>query len=128
MMIKPEKFARKPFVVDAIQVTNENIHEVAKWCLGDVRESRLNGNETAQYIKVRILRPLNERQTKAFVGDWILHGGTGFKVYTTKAFESTFEREPEDDYAKVYTNPADGDLKLFQESVSGSHKIFELDL
>ena len=127
-MIKPEKYARKPFIVDAVPVTAENIHEVAKWCLGEVRENRLNGDdaEKALYVKVRVLRPLNERQTKAFIGDWILHAGTGFKVYTGKAFESTFDRALEDDYDKVFTNPADSDLVVFQESVSGAHKIISI--
>jgi hypothetical protein len=127
MMIKPEKFARKPFVVDAFQVTEENAEAVAKWCLGEVRKTRQGDNgEFVLYVKVRVLRPLNERQTKAYIGDWVLHSGAGFKVYTGKAFESTFERAHDDEYDKVFTNPADKDLTLFQETVSGSHPIVNI--
>jgi len=89
IMIETNKFARKPFYVDAVQVTSENMAEVAEWCQGDVITSDTPPNGT--HIKVRVHRPLTERQTKAFVGDWVLYAGTGFKVYTDKAFEKSFE-------------------------------------
>lgn len=79
------KFTRKPFEVDAVQVTDDNIDEVAKWCQGEVKEE-----DNRPYIKVRVLRVIDERQTKAFVGDWVLYAGTGYKVYTPKAFQKSF--------------------------------------
>lgn len=93
MSIETSKFARKPFYVDAVQVTAENIEDVAKWCMGEVRSSteKPEGVTEDQYVKVRVHRPLTERQTKAFIGDWVLYAGTGFKVYTPKAFEKSFE-------------------------------------
>lgn len=90
-MIQAEKYARKPFIVDAVQVTADNLAEVAHWVQGDVRTERDENNQPAQYVHVRVHRALNERQTKAFVGDWVLYAGTGYKVYTEKAFKSTFE-------------------------------------
>lgn len=83
------KYARKPFYIDAVQVTEDNISDVAKWASADVRTD--NDTAAKKYIKVRVLRPLKERQTKAYVGDWVLYAGTGFKVYTTTAFASNFE-------------------------------------
>lgn len=86
--MKTHKFARKPFYVDAVRVSEANIEEVAQWCNGKVME-----NEDGQrYVKVTVLRPLNDRQTEAFIGDWVLYAGTGFKVYTTKAFDKAFEK------------------------------------
>lgn len=79
------KFTRKPFDVDAVQVTTDNIAEVAAWCQGSVE-----AENDAQYIKVRVIRVLNERQTKAFIGDWVLYAGTGYKVYTDRAFKKSF--------------------------------------
>jgi hypothetical protein len=102
MTIETQKFARKPFFVDAVQVTEENMEEVAKWCQGDILTDpkALTAPETSgeenPYVKVRVHRPLSDKQTKAFVGDWVLYAGTGFKVYTDKAFEKSFE-EVEDD-------------------------------
>lgn len=87
-MLKTHKFARKTFYVDGVRVTPENMEEVAKWCGGEI----LTDPQDGQYIKVRVHRPLTDRQTKAFVGDWVLYAGTGFKVYTAKAFDKSFEK------------------------------------
>lgn len=86
--MKTHKFARKPFYVDAVRISEENMEEVAQWCKGEIQVDPQEG----RHIKVRVLRPMNERQTTAFVGDWILDGGTGFKVYTAKAFDKSFEK------------------------------------
>lgn len=85
-MINPSKFLRKPFYVDAVRVTEENIEEVAEWCEGEVRSA-----EKGRYIKVRVRRPLNVRQTCAHIGDWVLSAGSGFKVYTPKGFKESFD-------------------------------------
>jgi hypothetical protein len=83
--------------VDAIQVTEENIDEVAEWCNGDVRFTDKGKNDKKKYVKVRVLRPLNEKQSMAFVGDYILYAGTGYKVYTHRAFVESFEPAEDDD-------------------------------
>lgn len=86
------KFTRKPFDVEAVQVTADNIDEVAKWCQGEV----ITQNDGSKFIKVRVLRVLNERQTQAFVEDWVLYAGTGYKVYTDKAFRKSFVPQTEE--------------------------------
>lgn len=86
-MLKTHKFARKPFYVDAVRVSEANIEEVAKWCEGSIET-----NSEGRFISVQVHRPMNERQTQAFVGDWVLYAGTGFKVYTPKAFDKSFEK------------------------------------
>lgn len=84
-MIQTDKYVRKPFEVEAVEVTEENIEDVAEWCQGTLM------SDNRPFIKVRVARALNERQTKAYPGDWVLYAGTGFKVYTPKAFHKTFE-------------------------------------
>jgi hypothetical protein len=94
MLITPAKFVRKPFVVEGVEVTSENIEEVAQWCGGEVRTTRGKyGSRQQKYLKVAVKNPLNERQTKAYYGDWVLSAGTGFKVYTQKAFAASFEEQ-----------------------------------
>jgi hypothetical protein len=80
------KFVRKPFEVEAVKVTESNLEEVSSWCQGEVQTDGVRS-----FIKVRVARALNDRQTKAYPGDWVLYAGTGFKVYTEKAFRKTFE-------------------------------------
>lgn len=87
--LEVQQFTRRTFEVDAVRVTEENIEEVAKWCQGDVRTLK-RGKQNLKYVKVRVQLPRDDRQTQAFVGDWVLYAGKGFKVYTDKAFESSF--------------------------------------
>jgi len=86
-MLETTRYIRKKFDIDAVQVTGSNIHEVAKWVDGEVRS-----DAQGQYVKVRVHRPLNDRQTKAYIDDWVLYAGTGYKVYTPKAFANSFEQ------------------------------------
>lgn len=93
-MFKVTRYARKPFLVDAALVTAGNIEEVAKWCRGEVI---VDENTRRKYIKVDVVRPLNEKQTMAFIGDWVLFAGTSFKVYSSKAFAQVFDPVSETD-------------------------------
>lgn len=104
-MIKTQQYRRKPFYIDAIQVTEDNLEEVARWCMGDVRK---DAKDEIKYVKVRVHRPLNERQTKAFVGDWVLYANKGYKVYTQSAFEKNFElsEEPQEQLPLDYPSSA----------------------
>jgi hypothetical protein len=85
--MKIVKYTRTPFEVDAVQVTAENMAEVAEWCKGELVD---NGAED-KHIKVEVERVLNDRQTMAFVTDWVLFAGKGYKVYTEKAFKKSFK-------------------------------------
>lgn len=90
-MLETTKYARKPFVVEGVRVTDENMEDVAAWCNGDIRTNTEDGSNK-RYIKVRVHRPLTDRQSMAFAGDWVLYAGTGYKVYTNKAFHKSFEK------------------------------------
>lgn len=88
--METSKYVRKSFDVEAVRVTEENIDEVAQWCGGTIEAPHALSLEEAKHIKVRVRYPINERQTKAFVGDWVLNSGRGFKVYTDNAFNKQF--------------------------------------
>lgn len=87
-MIETTRYVRKPFEVDAVQVTVNNIHEVAKWVKGEVKSDK----DGKQYVKVNVTRAMNDRQKQAYVNDWVLLANNGFKVYTPKAFNGSFEQ------------------------------------
>jgi hypothetical protein len=82
-----QKFTRRPLVVDGTQVTDENFEEVAKWCDGEIHTE-----PKGRYIKVKVQNPLTPRQTKAFVGDWVLMSTRGFKVYTSSGLKNAFSQ------------------------------------
>lgn len=91
MTINTQKFVRKPFFVEAVQVTKENFSELAEWCQGKIETDRESGG-SKKYIKVRVTYPKHPKQTRAYVGDWILYTDSGYKVYTNHAFEKSFDR------------------------------------
>ena len=81
-------YARKPLIVDAVQVTEENMLEVAKWCKGKVYADKNN----QMVIEVKVLHPLSSNQNTALPGDWILKSNQGFKIYADSAFKKGFEK------------------------------------
>ena len=93
MTIETQKYSRRPFDVEAVRVTKTNMGDVADWCKGNVVD--VPGTETTKaesFIQVDVHAPANERQSRAFPGDYVLllEGGKSFKVYTTKAFNKNF--------------------------------------
>jgi hypothetical protein len=99
-MLETKKFIHAPLYVDAVQVTAENMKEVTKWCGGSVISTFVDGSEeSVEFIKVPVLRAQRVRQTQAFVGDWVLYTGVGFKSFTPSAFEKTFTPAPAPDLA-----------------------------
>jgi hypothetical protein len=84
MPINAQKYIRKPLYVDAVRVTSANFDEFATGARARCSETRDGSGK--KYIKVRVHNPINPRQMKAFVGDWLLYTERGYKVYTNKAF------------------------------------------
>lgn len=101
-LLETKIYTRKPFEVTAVQVTGGNMAAIAEWTDGHILEK-----EGRPYVKVSVTRPLNERQTRAYVGDWVLKAGTGFKVYTNQAFHKTFEEAG----LVAYINREDAELE-----------------
>lgn len=91
--VVPITFARKPFLVEAVQVTKENMEDVAVWCEGRIITGvrNKNNNPVSECIKVRVQGAADVRHTQAFVGDWVVKSKTTFKVFNHKAFDQNFE-------------------------------------
>lgn len=90
--VEPSPYRRKTFSVEAVQVTEDNLDAVANWTKGKVLANKSTEGEPAKFfVDVPVKRPLNERQRKAYIGDWVLKARSGFKVYTQRAFEGCFE-------------------------------------
>jgi hypothetical protein len=90
--IDTAQYIRKPLYVQAVRVSKANFDEIVGWCQGEIlTDEPQEGGAPKQYVKVRVHNPKNARQTKAFVGDWILYTERGYKVYTNKAFHASFD-------------------------------------
>lgn len=76
-------FVRKPFVVEAVEITSENINEVAKY-IGDVRERE----DGTQYILVD--RRLVPNVFKVYPGFFMTKMGENVRCYSRKIFREQF--------------------------------------
>lgn len=83
--MRPEKYLTKQRKVEAVQVTKENMAEVAEWCGGTI----YRGEST--WIAANWHRPQNQRQKEGHVGDWIVKQGGNFKVFLDAPFKFGFE-------------------------------------
>lgn len=91
-MLKTARYSYKPLQVDAVQVTDANMAEVATWCGGEVQRRAIKAldGQKKNFIKVGVHRPANTKQTEAFEGDWVLRTDKGFRIYTDAAFTRCF--------------------------------------
>lgn len=88
--IEIKKYISKPTTVEAIQITKDNMAEVADWCAGEVRTHKDEHGKIEKYVKVKVWRAQSEKLSQGFIGNWVLKRGTGYKVYTDKAFKSGY--------------------------------------
>jgi hypothetical protein len=95
------QYTRKALFVDAVRITKANFDDIAEWCQGEVKQTETPGKGTGKkYIRIRAHNPKNPRQTKAFVGDWILYTDRGYKVYTNQAFHASFDESTTVDFPR----------------------------
>lgn len=76
-------FVRKPFTVEAVEVTEDNIEEIAG-LVGTLRH-KSNGSP---YIEVD--RKLVPNVFRVFPGYWVTRMGDNVRCYTKKVFKSQF--------------------------------------
>lgn len=76
-------FVRKPFVVEAVEITAENLHEVAPY-IGDVK----NKEDGTEYILVD--RRLVPNVFKVYPGFFMTKMGENIRCYSRKIFKEQF--------------------------------------
>lgn len=118
--IETKQYVTKVSMIDAIQITAENMEAVAEWCGGEIEErdftTRNKTTTVIKLIKVKVTRAMNRRQTEGHIGDYILLRGGDFKVYTEKAFLSSYTDDMNSIPLSVLKEEGTGDL-LFQALV-----------
>ena len=90
-MSEPKKYRKRPVVIEAMILTRDNVHEVARWCGGRVVEKVKPGDPTDVYIGLDI--PTLEGVMRAETSDYVIRGVNG-EFYPCKPdiFEKTYER------------------------------------
>lgn len=93
--IKTIPFIHTPLIVQAIQVTEDNMADVAEWCGGSIKYDGIGIRRP--YIDVKVNHPLRREHTMAYVGCWVTFTKQGFKVYAEDKFRKKHKlfKEPE---------------------------------
>lgn len=121
-----KEFERKPFAVDAVEVTLENIEEVATWCKGtlDSQETKMLG--TTVRLPVIKLQGQGKDKEKVFtvnIGCFVVDHKGSFRMYKPAQFHQMFQekRKP------VYRNEpgSNADAKAFFAREIDSTPIFQ---
>jgi hypothetical protein len=82
-------FVRRPFLVEAVQITEENMEEVAK-LIGEVKPNTKDGGNM-----ILLDRHIIPNIRRAFVGWWVTKLDDNLRCYSPKVFEKEFT--PKDD-------------------------------
>lgn len=98
--MEPELYVRRLFTVQAVQITDENVDEVARWVNPNFRALSLPDG------KKRVMVPFRDakgrpQKASAHVGNWVTKSVDGrLKVYSDNDFRNIFEREERENQSK----------------------------
>lgn len=101
---------RKPFVTQGFVVTEDNMEAIARWCKGNV----VRENVPAPFVRVPVSRPTTEKQTRAYVGTYVVVSVFGnvksYKVYKKEWLDESFITLTDEAVAllKAFGRAADG--------------------
>lgn len=86
-----QRFRKKPVVIEASKLTQENTTDVAMWCGGRIVREEKASDPTDVYLGLDI--PTLEGVMRANIGDWVVRGVQG-EFYPVKPdiFRETYER------------------------------------
>lgn len=86
LIMKPQKFRKKPIIIEAIRWVGTNIEDCAHFMCAKVSEIYKPGDKYSLFIYTK------EGTMQARLGDWIIKG-VNEEVYPCKAdiFEKTYE-------------------------------------
>jgi len=100
-----QQYTRKPFPVDAAQLTLQNLHEVAEWCKGTIEyvPTKMLGTMTdLPVIKIQGQGDNRGKEFTATLGCYIVELKGSFRVYKPQQFESSFDliAQSDDNYGE----------------------------
>lgn len=101
------QYTRKPFPVDAVEVTLANIDEVAQWCKGTIEQepTRILGTETL--LPVIKINGQGENRGKVFtatLGCYIVDLKGSYRVYKPAQFDASFDKVSTDEEQNLPSN------------------------
>lgn len=100
------KFVRKPFVVEAVEVTEDNIEEIAKY-VGTIRKK----DDGSSFIQVD--RRLIPNILTVYPGFWLTRMGGNTRCYSARVFNEQFA-------------PMDSSMEELVEKINGPEEFISV--
>jgi hypothetical protein len=95
-MMDVNKYDRKPFTVEAVQVTPQNAEAVAEWCGGKVETVATPMMGTKMDLPAVVVPGKGSAKDEtAQVGSWVVKRKETYRMYKRQAFESSFQLHKE---------------------------------
>lgn len=89
-MIEYIKYRKKPVVVNALELTKENVEQLALSCAGMIVEEIDSLDPTIRFVGINV--PTVNGVQRASEGDYIVQGSKGeFYIYKPEYFKTKFE-------------------------------------
>jgi hypothetical protein len=92
-MLDLQKFNRRTFEVEAIQIELSNIHEIAEWCGGTIEERPHKMLGTEALLPVINLKGVGADHANYYIGHlkcWVVKMKKTFRIYKPEQFDRTF--------------------------------------
>jgi len=110
------KYTRRTFEVEAVQISFENIEEVAAWCGGRIekRSTRMMG--TTAMLPVISLKGTGVEHGNYYIGYlncWVVKMGKTSRIYKPEQFEKTFTKVNQKSLDDVLQMIADAGWELY---------------
>jgi len=86
------KFIAIPREVEAVQVTADNMIEVAQWCGGTTGMA-----DSVPFVRIRAQRHTPVQFTRALEGYWVVKLNKNYRVYSDDSFNRSFNLVVRDD-------------------------------
>lgn len=124
--METQKFIRRPFDVNAVQVTPSNAADVAEWCGGTVSQSsyKLAGFDGVQLDSVMVPGngPNAGKKVEARIGSWVVELDGKFRVLRKRQFQEMFTQPANDrrlfepgDKVRDVSNGDEGTVELVDQ-------------
>lgn len=98
----PKIFRRRQYVVEAVQVEEDNRHKVATWCGGLPTDDPYVRAYISEVNKALVLIPRLGEVLGAEEGEWVVRDEDGlYSVVSDRNFRQKFHYVPEDNHTDV---------------------------
>lgn len=89
MSVVTETWTKNQFDVECVQVTEENIIDVAERCKGEIKYT----SNSKRYVRIEVTPNTKPMIVNVHIGDWVLFFEDRFKHYKDPAFKNAYSKK-----------------------------------